>query len=285
MRHGHQPRRRCPFQHPTREHDHGDARDGDQRTGGPGHLDGQELRDEVQVLAHRGGHRREKIDQAGHEERSGGNAADAADPDAGRRPPRAPAARMRRPASWPPVRGANRPPRPAFDDGVVGQQPLAQGGQREIDLGLLEANVQIHARLDLDDGGLTMMEVRRRSPKRPRCSCTISDEAPGLAKNPDIEVRRFGHECPAHDDARRPGSNGVAGHVEDVFPSMRQELVRGGPGALRAPPARRPGGREPSPPRARQMPHDVRATTTAKTANSATPIDDGDEKRENHDAS
>ena len=134
--------------------------------------------------------------------------------------------------------------RPALDDGVARQQPLAQGGQRQVDLGLREADVQIRARLDLDHGGLAVVEVGRRQPEaRP---VLVDDLRRGAraGEEPDIEVRELGHEGAAHDDPGRPTRDGVACHVEDVLAFDAEELVRRGPPALRSNTLRRPRGGE-----------------------------------------
>ena len=97
------------------------------------------------------------------------------------------------------------------------EQPLAQGGQRQVDLGLHEADVQIRARLDLDHGGLAVVEVGRWKPE-PR-PVLVDDLRRGAraGEEPDIEVRELGHEGAAHDDPGRPPRDGVACHVEDVL--------------------------------------------------------------------
>ncbi len=131
--------------------------------------------------------------------------------------------------------------RPPLDDGIACQQPLAQGGQGEVDLGLRETEVQIRPRLDLDGGGLTMVEVgRRQAESRP---VLVHDLRRGTraGKEPDVEVGQLGHESAPHDHPGRPSRDGIAGHVEDVLPLNGQELVRRGAPALRACTLRRPG--------------------------------------------
>ena len=108
--HGHQPGAALAPQDAAGEHDHPDAGQGHQRAGGLGHLDGQVLLDQVQVVAQRRGERREQVDQprprTGPWRPSGGSGA----PGRGPPPPRVPGARRRRSANRPPTRGGGRRP-------------------------------------------------------------------------------------------------------------------------------------------------------------------------------
>ena len=72
------------------------------------------------------------------------------------------------------------------------------------------------------------------SPRRPRCSCTTSEVAPGQAKKPVSRWVSSGHQRPADDDARDPRLDGGPRGVERVLPVQLELLVRDGPGARRA---------------------------------------------------
>jgi hypothetical protein len=135
--------------------------------------------------------------------------------------------------------------RPALDDGVVCHQPLAHGGQRQVDLGVHEADVQIRARLHLDHRRLTMVEVRRRKAEPPPVFVHDLRRGARAGKEAHVEVRELGHECAADDHAGRSPGNGMPGHVQDVLPVEREECVRRGAGALRPRPSGRPRGGEP----------------------------------------
>ena len=165
--HGHQPRAALTLEHAARQHDHADARDRHQRPGGLGHLNGHVLGDEVDVVVHRRRHGGEEIDQPGDEQGGGGDPADAPHPD-----PVGGHLRRRRPggATGPAghqfgmkVGGVGSP----LDHGVMGQQPFAHGGQRQVDLGVHQADVQIRPGLHLDHRLLAVVQEGRGQAEPP----------------------------------------------------------------------------------------------------------------------
>jgi hypothetical protein len=50
---------------------------------------------------------------------------------------------------------------PPLDHGVVGQQPFTHGGERQVDLGVHQADVQIRPGLQLDHGLLAVVQEGR----------------------------------------------------------------------------------------------------------------------------
>ena len=136
-----------------------------QRTGRLGDLDRHVLGDEADVLVHRRRHGREKMDRSGDEQGGGGDPADPPHPD--------PVGGHFR-CWWP--GGATGPAghqlgmhvgggRPPLDHRVVGQQPFAHGGQRQVDLGLHEADVQIGPGLQFEHTLLAVVQEGRGQPE------------------------------------------------------------------------------------------------------------------------
>ena len=80
------------------------------------------------------------------------------------------------------------------------------------------------------------------SPRRPRCSCTTSEVAPGQAKKPGIEVGQLGHERAADDDARGPGLDGGPGGVECVLARPARAARARSAGCPKGRRPRAPGG-------------------------------------------
>ena len=247
QRHGDEPGAALAPQHAARQHDHADAGDGRQRAGGLDDGDGQVLRNEVQVLAQRSGDRGEQVDGAGHEQRDGGQAADAPHPDVvrrhlgGGRPGRA-------------ARPAGRqlgvdvgPLGSALDHGVGGDQPLAHGGQRQVGLGQQQADVQLRPGLDLERRLLSMVQERGRQPEAAPVLVHDLGGGAGAGEEARIEVGQLGHQRTAGDDARDPRLDGGPGGVERVLAVHQELLVGDGAGPRRAAGPRR--GQAPAPER------------------------------------
>ena len=240
-RHRHQPRAPLTLQDAAGQHDHADAGDRGQRARGLDDGNGQVLRDQVQVRPQRRRDRGEQVDGAGHEQRDGGDATDAAHPDAVRghlgsgRP-----------------RGTTRPPgrefgvhlgrlRAALDHDVGGHQPLAHGGHGQVCLGQEQADVQVGPGLYLERRLLAVMEECRREPQP---SPVLVDHLGGGARAGEeagVEVGELGHECPADDHARRTGLDGGTRGVQGVLAVDLELCVRdrAAPGG-----AARPGCRQ-----------------------------------------
>ena len=233
QRHGDQPRAPLAPQDAPREHDHADAGDGRQRPGRLDHRHGQVLRDEVQVLAQRSGHRGEKVDGTRHEEGDRGETSDAADPDVVRR--HLGGGRPRRTAG--PARHQLRVDvgrlGAALDHGVGRHQALAHRGQRQVGLGQQQAHVEFRPRLDLEGRLLAMMQERGREPEA--ATVLVHDLGGGsrAGEEPRIEVGQLRHQRPAHDDARGAGFDGDPRGVERVLPVQFELIVRDRPGSRR----------------------------------------------------
>ena len=274
--------RRCPRQDAPRQHDHPDPGDGDQGARGLHHGDGQVLRNQVQVGAQGRGDRGEQVDHAGHEERDGRDAPDAAHADAvrghfGRR--------------WP--RGAAGPSggqlgvdigrlRTALDDDVRSDQPLAQGGHGQVRLGQQEAHMQVGSGLDLERRLLAVVQEGGWKAEAPSVLVDHLGGGARAGEEPGVEVGELGHQRTTDDHPRRAGLDRLARHVEGVPAVHVEQRVRDG----RVPDSRPDhGAGRPSPPRARQMPREVTATTMASTTRSATAMATVTKKRENHEAS
>ncbi len=120
------------------------------------------------------------------------------------------------------------------------------------------------------------------SPRRPRCSCTTSEVAPGQAKNPASRWVSSGTSDPPAMTPATPSWTAARVRSSAFSPSISSCACAIAP--VPESPRAHGAGRLP-PPSARQMPRDVMATTTARTTNSATAITAVSTTRENHDAS
>ena len=237
---GDEPRAALAPQDPAGQHDHPDAGDGGQRAGRLHDGDGQVLRDEVQVLAQRRRDRGQQVDGPGHEQRDGGETADAPDPDVvrrhlGRRRPR----RAARPAGRQLGVDVGRLGA-ALDDGVGGDQPLAHGGQRQVGLGQEQADVQLGAGLDLEGRLLAVVQEGGRQAEAAPVLVHDLGGGAGAGEEPGVEVGQLGHQGAADDHAGDARLDGEPGGVEGVLAVHLEQLVGDGPRARRV---RRPRAR------------------------------------------
>ena len=154
---------------------------------------------------------------------------------------------------------------------------------RQVGLGQQQADVQLGPGLDLEGGLLAVVQEGRREAEAAAVLVDDLGGGAGAGEEARIEVGQLGHQGPADDDAGGAGLHGERGWRRGR-PSPSTSSCACAMGAY---PARSPaqGAGSPSPPRARQMPRDVRATTRASTARSATAITTVTMKRENHVAS
>ena len=283
QRHRHDPGAPLPTQDAPRQHDHPDAGDGHQGAGRLHDGDGQVLRNEVQVGAQGRGDRGEQVDHAGHEERHGGDAPDAAHADAvgghlGRRWPGGAAGPSGGQLGMDVGRlGA------ALDHDVGRDQPLAQGGHGQVRLGQQQAHVQVGPGLDLEGRLLAVVQEGGREAEAPAVLVDHLGGGAGAGEEPGVEVGELGHERAADDHPRRARPRRPPAPCRGR-PGRRRRAARGRWGAcpIRARTTAPAGLRRP---RARQMPRDVTATTMASTTRSATAMATVTMKRENHEAS
>ena len=186
--------------------------------------------------AQRRRHRREQVDRAGHEERDGGEAADAAHADpVGRHLGRG---RPRRPAR-PPGRqlgvdvgrlGA------ALDHDVGGDEPLAHRRHGQVGLGQHQADVQVRPGLDLEGRLLAVVQERGREPQPAPVLVHHLGGGAGAGEESGVEVGQLGDQRTAGDDARTaPASTAAAGPSSASSPSIVEQGVgdRAGPRAPR----------------------------------------------------
>ena len=205
-----------PAQDAPREHDHPDAGDGHEGAGRLHDGNGQVLGNEVQMGAQGFGHRGEQVDQAGHEERDGGDAPDAADADAvrghlGRRRPGGAVGPSGRQFGMDLGRlGA------ALDHDVRRDQALAQGGQGQVGLGQQQADVQVGPCFDLEGRLLPVVQEGGREAEATPVLVDHLGGGAGTGEEPGVEVGELGHQRAAHDHPRGPGLDGRPGQVEGV---------------------------------------------------------------------
>ena len=144
-------------------------------------------------------------------------------------------------------------------------EALAQVASGQVHLGQQQPHVQVGSGLDLEG---RLLAVVQEGGREAEAAPVLVHHLGGGARTGEearVEVGQLGHQRPADDDARRAGLDGGAGAVERVL-ARRRRAARARSGACpSAPPAH--GAGRPSPPRARQMPRDVTATTTARTTN------------------
>ena len=120
------------------------------------------------------------------------------------------------------------------------------------------------------------------NPRRPLCSCTTSEVAPGQAKKPASRWVSSGTSAPPAMTPDAPASMARRVTSSASSPSIRSWLWAMGR-VPDTPPAH--GAGRPPPPSARQMPRDVRATTTARMIRRMTAMTSVAMKRENQEAS
>ncbi len=172
--------------------------------GGLHHGDGQVLRNEVQVLAQRGGDRGEQVDGAGDEQQDRGEAADTAHPDVIRRHlGRGRPGRAARPAGRQFGVDVGRLGS-ALDHGVGGDEALAHGGERQVGLGQQQADVQLGPGLDLERGLLAMVQECRREPEAAPVLVDDLGGGAGAGEEARVEVGQLRDQGTADDDARDP---------------------------------------------------------------------------------